>query len=256
MAVEIAQAVATARLLHQFLLGQGLNDSVYPQKLSGVLWITSLINILLFREFSPFIVDVNGCTRFDAPSQLYRCYVIWGCEKKVTIFPTLLILSTFAVGNVAIYNPEAVLITYGLSAATNVILTFLTAGRILWVWRHAPRVRANEKLRGRYETAIKLILESGAIFSISSIFLLITFVGHHEMYVIGTAFALQLLNIIPTFTLVYVGMTNIIDPDHECGSHASSDPPNTPRMRTREGRHQSEVLDIKLQGEINDGQSE
>jgi hypothetical protein len=170
MAVEIAQAVATARLLHQFLLGQGLNESVYPQKLSGVLWITSLINMyvwfptsnacasrltssnyevcnrLLFREFSPFIVD--GCTRFDAQSQLYRCYVIWGCEKKVTIFPTLLILSTFgafpsqlfytlanvilyvfifaAVGNVAIYNPEAVLITYGLSAATNVILTSLT----------------------------------------------------------------------------------------------------------------------------------
>ncbi|KAJ7814029.1 hypothetical protein B0H14DRAFT_2604471 [Mycena olivaceomarginata] len=199
MAVEIAQAVATARLLHQFLLGS----------FQGVLWITSLINILLFP-----------------------------------------------VGNVAIYNPEAVLITYGLSAATNVILTSLT-GTVLSYIASLQSVIIFAKLVGYCGSGVMHRgLESGAIFSISSIFLLITFVGHHEMYVIGTAFALRLLNIIPTFTLVYVGLNNIIDPDHEYGSHASSDPPNTPRMRTREGRHQSEVLDIKLQGEMNDGQSE
>ncbi|KAJ7796768.1 hypothetical protein B0H14DRAFT_2619596 [Mycena olivaceomarginata] len=162
MAVEIAQAVATARLLHQFLLGQGLNESVYPQKLSDCFF-------------------------------LYRCYVIWGCEKKVTIFPTLLILSTFAVGNVAIYNPEAVLIMYGLSTATNVILTSLT-GTVLSYIASLQSVIIFAKLVGYCGSGVMHRgLESGAIFSISSIFLLITFVGHHEMYVIGTAFALRLL---------------------------------------------------------------
>ncbi|KAJ7215938.1 hypothetical protein GGX14DRAFT_562384 [Mycena pura] len=103
-------------------------------------------------------------------------------------------------------------IMYGLAAVTNVVLTTLTAGRILWMRRAASHVPVDKTLRLRYNTAIRLILESGVIYCIGAIVMLIASLGAAENTSVGAtqsvilmAIAQPLLNIVPTFTLVYVG---------------------------------------------------
>jgi len=125
--------------------------------------------------------------------------------------PALLMLLTFAVG---ILPPGTavsdVRIPFGLGAATNLVLTALTAGRILWI-RHATlQVALDSKFRSRCNRAIGLILESGAVYCIAAIFLVISASLNREIYSVGYGIGQQVLNIIPTFTLVYVGLNDTV----------------------------------------------
>ncbi|KAJ6510943.1 hypothetical protein C8R45DRAFT_1207738 [Mycena sanguinolenta] len=134
--------------------------------------------------------DVLGAMNNFATDSLYlyRCYVIWEHRWKVLILPGLFMFATFGV-------------------ATNLIFTTLTAGRLLWIRRTASSVGANNQLRSRCNRAIGIVLESGAIYCIATIFFLITASLHEsEAYAIELGFGTQLLNLIPTFTLVYVGL--------------------------------------------------
>ncbi|KAJ7830769.1 hypothetical protein B0H13DRAFT_2371804 [Mycena leptocephala] len=97
-----------------------------------------------------------------------------------------------------------------LGASTNLVLTAFTAGRILWIWHATSHVGFNKPLRNRYNTAIKVIIESGVIYSTAAIFLAITTLVDNSLYYVGTAATQQLVNIIPTFTLVYVGLKNAV----------------------------------------------
>ncbi|KAJ7798212.1 hypothetical protein B0H13DRAFT_2505442, partial [Mycena leptocephala] len=151
---------------------------------------------------------------------LYRCYVIWGFRRKVVIAPALLMLSTCVVGIVqsaAGINPLQ--ITLSLAAATNLVLTAFTVK-----------------------------LESGAIYCIGSISLaIIVSLDKPGIYGIAVSIAQQMLNIIPTFTLVYVGLKNTDYsqskeripqvPSNHASSRSIAVPPSQP----------CEVLDIKPQ---------
>ncbi|KAJ7882470.1 hypothetical protein B0H13DRAFT_1890896 [Mycena leptocephala] len=100
-------------------------------------------------------------------------------------------LSTFGMGIVGatVFDGAAGMtqITFGLAAATNLVLAALTGK-----------------------------LESGAIYCIGAIFLIITVSLHDsEIYGIGIGITQQLMNVIPTFTLVYVGLKNT---DYSCPS--------------------------------------
>ncbi|KAJ7305619.1 hypothetical protein DFH08DRAFT_1089006 [Mycena albidolilacea] len=239
MAIEIFLAVISARHVQELVHGGSLNKLAEEQTLGKALDITTIVNLFISDSFF-----------------LFRCYVIWGYRWKVAILPAVLILSTFTVGILATANDEALFVTYyGLAAAANFVLTTLTAGRIFWVWRHASCLSVDTNLRGRYNTALKLVFESGAIYCVGIVFLLIGFEGNEDIYVITTAFAGQALNIIPTFTLVYVGLNNSGDPTQESGSYGpSSETPIAPRMRTVQQRDFSQILDIKPLGEQTDNQ--
>ncbi|KAJ7798196.1 hypothetical protein B0H14DRAFT_2618136 [Mycena olivaceomarginata] len=89
------------------------------------------------------------------------------------------------------------------------------------------------------------------------IFLLTSFLGNKDIYLIGTGFSEQGINIIPTFTLIYVGLNNSGDPTQEHGSHGfSSELPIAPRMVTTQQRDLSGILDIKPLGERMDSDCE
>ncbi|KAJ7669565.1 hypothetical protein B0H17DRAFT_1086605 [Mycena rosella] len=200
MAINIALAVLTARTTQQIVheqVAQFLNGLRYQETLAEALVITSLTNNFLTDSLF-----------------LYRCYVIWGSQKKIIILPGLLMIGTVATGFLSVVSVsfQDAKITYGLAAATNVVLTALTAGRILWMRRDASHIPVDKTLRPRYNMAIRLTLESGVIYCIAAIVLLITSFGAAKIgsaaetsNVIGGGFFQSLLNIIPTFTLVYVG---------------------------------------------------
>ncbi|KAJ7933001.1 hypothetical protein B0H13DRAFT_2262973 [Mycena leptocephala] len=165
------------------------------------------------------VLNEHG-TRSNFP--LYRCYVIWGFQKKIVIVPALLMLSTFVLGIIesaaAKFSIRDLQITLSLAAATNLVLTALSGK-----------------------------LESGAIYCITAIVLVITSSLDLEIYAIELSVVQHGINIIPTFTLVYIGLNNTDykpkEHIHQVASthHASS---RSAVVRPCEPR---EVLDIKPQ---------
>jgi len=63
-------------------------------------------------------------------------------------------------------------IPFYISLATNTIVTFLSAGRIWWVSREI-RASLGKDVVKKYNTAIMMIVESGAIFSVSILIYLV-----------------------------------------------------------------------------------
>ncbi|KAJ7248859.1 hypothetical protein B0H12DRAFT_1123059 [Mycena haematopus] len=214
MALDIAVTVEAARLLQKTVHSEILNEH-------GMLMLLPVQNLM-------FAIN----TWVAAAQPLYRCYVIWGFRKKPLILPTLLILATInfftlfdlpACSRDDIERKTSALI---LGAATNLVLTALTAGRILWIHRAASYVALDRIIRRRYTRAIVIILESGAVYCVVAIILVIsTILADDEVGSITFGIAQQLLNIIPTFTLVYIGLTNMGDSrptDIEIGSQSFS----------------------------------
>ncbi|KAJ7490681.1 hypothetical protein FB451DRAFT_1361470 [Mycena latifolia] len=103
----------------------------------------------------------------------------------VMILPITMMTATTVVGYILAYQQLAnhtikiipsTIIGFVLSVATNGMLTILTAGRIWWLGREV-RMALQESVRFRYyNTAVAMILESGAIYSLCVLtFLLSTF---------------------------------------------------------------------------------
>ncbi|KAJ7798211.1 hypothetical protein B0H13DRAFT_1933775 [Mycena leptocephala] len=170
MAVIIAQTVVAARLVQRIVHVQVLNEH------------ESIFGFSVWTTKGAVIIFIN--------KWLYRCYVIWGFRKKIVIVPVLLMLSTFVTGIMGAaaqpLNVSDVRISGSLAVATNL---FLTAGRIIWIRRAASHVGLDNTVRNRYTTAIGMMyglvlyplppdmtsrLESGAIYCLASIFLLVT----------------------------------------------------------------------------------
>ncbi|KAJ7673537.1 hypothetical protein B0H17DRAFT_169323 [Mycena rosella] len=103
-------------------------------------------------------------------------------------------------------------IPFILGAATNVILIFLTVGRI-WYIRHEAYIINGTTFRKRYDTVIAMILESGSIYCVCIILWVIArslrnqFDSSTKIFM-GLADGLvdQGVNIAPTLILVRVGM--------------------------------------------------
>ncbi|KAJ7929713.1 hypothetical protein B0H13DRAFT_2264447 [Mycena leptocephala] len=238
MVVTIAETVVQVRFVQQDVQAQVLNEhesisrfSVLAAIRACIIFINNLVTDFLF---------------------LYRCYVIWGFRKKIVIVPVLLMLFTFVTGIVgAAAQPLSVSdvrISGSLAVATNLFLTGFTAGRIIWIRNGASHVGLDTTVRNRYTTAIGIILESGAIYCLAAIFLVVTVsLDDPGIYDIGTGIEQQLINIIPTFTLVYVGLKNTDYsqskeripqvPSNHASSRSIAVPPSQP----------CEVLDIKPQ---------
>ncbi|KAJ7873957.1 hypothetical protein B0H13DRAFT_2552114 [Mycena leptocephala] len=230
MAVNIAGTVITARFVQQLVHVKVLSR---PQ---SVRTLETVENVLL---------AIN--------KWMYRCYVIWGCQRKVLIPPALLMLATLLASILAsrttsITNAQ---IPFGLAAATNLVLTALTAGRILWILRQSSHVGRDNTYRSRYNRAIGIILESGAIYCIAALFLLIAASQDNmNIFTVGFAIEQQLLIIIPTLTLVYVGLKDTVErPTGTTGQgFVSQDPPSILATRAVRPYPPSQVLDIKPHG--------
>jgi len=99
-------------------------------------------------------------------------------------------------------------IPYIMAAITNMVLVGLTAGRIWWKRREARQIYATDTLKKQYNTAMIIILESGALYCIIAIVIASTRQPTWEgisSLVIQCASA-QLMNIVPTLIIVRAGM--------------------------------------------------
>ncbi|KAJ7468056.1 hypothetical protein FB451DRAFT_1257931 [Mycena latifolia] len=137
---------------------------------------------------------------------LYRCYVIWESKKMVLILPGLSMFATLVAGFISSFGVDSptlvkipfidIRIPYIMGATTNVVLMCLTAGRI-WYKRHEAHIINGTTFRKKYDTAIAMILESGAIYC---------FIG--ILAVISLSLGNDSSNIVPTLILVRVGLAH------------------------------------------------
>ncbi|KAF7346454.1 hypothetical protein MSAN_01873400 [Mycena sanguinolenta] len=197
MALDVAAIVVATRLFRQIVHSEGLAERSSLPALLTAQTVTLVVNY--------FIADSIF---------LYRCYVIWGSQKRTLILPSLLMSSNFVVmilglTTEVLTSELAGRIATLLGVATTLVLTAQTAGRILWIQRAASRVALDITIRGRYTRAIVLILESGVVYCAAGIFLVITYSPGGETFSIYFGILQQLLNIVPTFTLVYIGLNNM-----------------------------------------------
>jgi len=154
----------------------------------------------------------------------YRCYLIWGpsYNKQIITLPLLLLLVTTALGGIAAYSNN---ILYGgksvvdtrigfvFAIMTNLSLTGLTAGRIWWTQREL-RIVGQDKYAKRYSTAISVLLESGILYCVFLILVILALsYGRHATSGLAATFASlsygasgQLVNIVPTIFIVRIGL--------------------------------------------------
>ncbi|KAJ7902847.1 hypothetical protein B0H14DRAFT_2667865 [Mycena olivaceomarginata] len=144
---------------------------------------------------------------------LYRCYVVWG-RKMAIILPGVLMISTVVLACIANAKTDLLLgqfdgrIPYILAAATNLVLVMLTAGRIWWKRREAVHIGADEALKNRYSTVIAILVESGALYCIFAIVIVISrqFSQRGIPFIMLQCASEHLVNILPTLIIVRTGL--------------------------------------------------
>ncbi|KAJ7818535.1 hypothetical protein B0H14DRAFT_1371740 [Mycena olivaceomarginata] len=160
----------------------------------------------------------------------YRCYLIWGKHNKAVIcIPVLLLLLTTALGYVTVYSNDILApgahsadsrIGFVFAIVTNLVLTGLTAGRIWWTKRDL-RVVGQDKYVKRYTDAISVLLESGAVYCLSLILIILALSFGRKATSGTTAIftslaygaAGQLVNIVPTLFIVRICLSPPAEPD-------------------------------------------
>ncbi|KAF8129998.1 hypothetical protein K438DRAFT_1887081 [Mycena galopus ATCC 62051] len=200
----ISRTIETLRLLNKVVKqGADLNPGPVPAR---------TYILLGFAEDVVFVVNnLTADLLF-----LYRCYVIWGPQKKVLVVPGTFILSTVVLGCISSTQALSPISTavYTIGAATNLTLVAFTAGRIWLKQRDAIHIDTNSTLRNRYSTVIAMIVESGALYCFFAILCAITSqikeklqsaIGDITFGVTVSASA-QGMNILPTVIIVRAGM--------------------------------------------------
>ncbi|KAJ7451578.1 hypothetical protein FB451DRAFT_1283649 [Mycena latifolia] len=151
---------------------------------------------------------------------IYRCYVVWGCNKRVISLPVLLLLITTVLGYISVYrndisNPRSHImdtrVGFAFAIMTNLTLTGLTAGRIWWAKRQLAVV-GRSKNSQRYTTAIAVLLESGAAYCLTLILVILALSAGRKATVgpaavlasLSYGAAAELVNIIPTVFIIRV----------------------------------------------------
>ncbi|KAK7016807.1 hypothetical protein VNI00_018794 [Paramarasmius palmivorus] len=112
---------------------------------------------------------------------IWRCYFVWGQRRKVIIVPAVLcaVNNVAAIVFVAYFHdsigpillntgllwPDWYLYTAFLSGTilTNLLLTLLIAGRIIYISREATRY-VGKSHRNMYKTVVAITMESGLIY--------------------------------------------------------------------------------------------
>ncbi|KAJ6585245.1 hypothetical protein B0H19DRAFT_1227730 [Mycena capillaripes] len=160
---------------------------------------------------------------------IYRCYAIWSesrYKRQVIGPPLVLLLFTTIFGIVTTSvsdDPASSVVTSFSLVSTNLLLTGLTAGRIWWTRRHL-KVMGGTKLVNRCNTAIAMLLESSALYSIFVLMFMMTEILGGDAASNSPAISVffgasaQLVNILPALVIVRVSLARSFDSDTTAGN--------------------------------------
>lgn len=146
---------------------------------------------------------------------IHRCYVIWGKDWRVIVLPIICLVFSIAASGViakAISTPGSkvfspllltwVPIYFGTSFATNLIVTLLIAYKLYVAGK------AVSGTGGHYWRTIAIVAESGAIYPIANLFVIILFAVKSSAQAIPVNALAQLVAIAPTIIIIQVQSGN------------------------------------------------
>ncbi|KAF8163986.1 hypothetical protein BJ912DRAFT_1097021 [Pholiota molesta] len=152
---------------------------------------------------------------------VWRMYVVWGRNIHIAMFPLLMVIASAVSGFIATsiiaHGGDAswplilkyLLASWSLSIIIQVSATCLIAYRIwsLSAGISSHVVAADEKDRTNYTSIIWIIVESGVLYTVSTIILLAFFEANSQASnIIGKALG-QISSIVPTLIIVRVNLT-------------------------------------------------
>lgn len=201
-------SVAFARGIIGFVDGQNVPHGAeeYYTKIS--LWL----NIFKQALYATNNIVADGLV-------IYRCYIVWNYSRWIIVGPIVMLLATTVCAYLAVYNFSQVVsgadvfafniaqwgtALFAISLATNITVTSLIAGRIWWLSRETA-VLGVKHLR-KYHRAIAIIIESGAIYSVSLLILLVLYCLQSNAQYIAYDALSQIMGIVPTLIIVRVGL--------------------------------------------------
>jgi hypothetical protein len=146
---------------------------------------------------------------------IYRCYVIWGRDWRVTVLPIALLIFSIAASVVVLRGISApdsrvfspflltwVPLTFALSFATNFMVTVLIAYKL---YSAGKSVSGSG---GYYWRTIAIIAESGAIYPIVNVFVIVLFAMQSTTQAIPVNALAQVVAIAPTIIIIQVQTGN------------------------------------------------
>ncbi|KAJ7585292.1 hypothetical protein C8J56DRAFT_950300 [Mycena floridula] len=142
---------------------------------------------------------------------IYRCYLVWGRNRRVIILPALGYICTIVFFGVQFASDStaglaAVIAFLAATFVTNLITVGLTAGRIWWIARKS-RALLGLTTKRRYSTAIAVVLESGIVYPVmlfAGTMTLITGGSIGTWIFVGIIY--QAVGIAPTLVIVRVSL--------------------------------------------------
>ncbi|KAJ6594768.1 hypothetical protein B0H19DRAFT_69507 [Mycena capillaripes] len=202
-------------VLELHIVRLGVEGQLWPA--ASVLSTTNLYD--RFDTAEDFLLVTNNIVTDSL--FIYRCFIIWGHNVRIIILPVLMLLATTVLGYLAtLYDNRFVpyyiddRLAFAMVLLTNVVLTVLTAGRIWWMRRDACIVLESAHVR-KYDTAIVIILESGAIYCLAIIIYLIAVSvatsDNSPVSAIVRAAMPQIMNIVPTLIIVRTGLRRSVE---------------------------------------------
>ncbi|KAJ7437889.1 hypothetical protein B0H11DRAFT_2106082 [Mycena galericulata] len=172
---------------------------------------------------------------------IWRCYVIWGNSWRAIAFPCVVYtvnMGGFIVGALPLLGPSqrtAIAVCIGTTFLTNVVASSLAAGRIWWISRRASFVLSRTSRR-TYANLTAILVESGCIYPISIIIVLILFVVPSTPTIsvlISIAPVYHIVGISPTLIIVRVGLGVSTDDVDKTLSSFSRGPNDSEPRHTR-----------------------
>ncbi|KAF5359452.1 hypothetical protein D9756_003061 [Leucocoprinus leucothites] len=191
--VMFSISTATASLNFYILFGYLIRKQPVPFQIFRIRQILYLVNNL--------IADVL---------LIYRSYVIWSHSARIIIVPCIFLSASFGLGILYIQSPLAWIRERGyvymwLTLAFNTIITALNASRIWWMAREARKI-LGPTLAQRYYSAMVIIIESGAIYSLYILADQVIKTVVNQNITILDAGLTQVVAIAPTLIIVQVSL--------------------------------------------------
>ncbi|KAJ7478658.1 hypothetical protein B0H11DRAFT_1725913, partial [Mycena galericulata] len=201
-------SVGLVRGLRAFIDQENIQDGALDYYSAIWLWI----NIFKQALFATNNIVADGLV-------IYRCYIVWGSNIRVIIVPSIMLLATSVCAYAAVYNfikivpGQDVFATniaewgtalFILSLTTNILVTSLI-GQLIRILQQLLFLRCKTHSH-KYISAVAIIIESGAIYSLSLITLLTLYCLRTNAQYIAYDAHSQIMGIVPTLIIVRVGL--------------------------------------------------
>ncbi|KAF7343969.1 Rtt106 domain-containing protein [Mycena venus] len=172
---------------------------------------------------------------------IWRCYIIWGNSWRAVAFPCIAYMVNIGgviVAALPLQGPSrrtAVAVCIGTTFFTNVVASSLAAGRIWWISRRVSYVLSRNSRR-TYTNLTAILVESGCIYPISIIIVLVLFIVPSTSTIsvlISLAPIYHIVGISPTLIIVRVGLGVSTDDVDKTITSVSRGPNDSERTHAR-----------------------